>query len=477
MSSPRHIAIVGGGVTGLSAAYFLQKKAQESGAPVQLTLVESSNRIGGKIVTERHNEFIFEGGPDSFVTDKPWGLELAHELGLGDQLIPSNQEKRKIYILNRGRLVEFPSGFRLTIPTEIWPFVKTPLISWPGKIRMGFDLFAAARQEDTDESLAQFIRRRLGAEALAKFAAPLMAGIFTADAEKLSMKAAFPTFLAMEKKHRSLLLAARAAKKNPPPRRAGGIRPAGDAMFNSFKRGMSTLTDELAKRFTGDLRLETRVTSIARNGSRYTLLLDGANAGVIEADAVILAAPAYACAKMVANLHAGLAEQLRAIRYVSTASIALSYFQNDIPSTRPLDGYGVVIPATENRRINACTWTSTKFRHRAPPGTVLLRSFVGGHRDEEAAGLPDAELIAIVRKEYEELFHITTEPMHARIFRWPRGNVQYDVGHLDRVAEIEKTAAELPGLQFAGCAFRGIGIPDCIRSAKEAVEIISAGAP
>lgn len=472
MSSPRRILIGGGGITGLAAAYYVQKLAREKGAAVALTLVEPENRLGGKVVTHRENEFVIEGGPDSFVTDKPWGLQLAHELGLADQLIPSSEDRKKIYVLRNGRLVEFPGGMRLTIPTQIGPFLKTRMISWPGKIRMGLDLVLPGRKEDSDESLAQFIRRRLGAEALDRFAAPLMAGIFVADAEKLSMRATFPTFLAMEKNHRSLVLAAQHAKRNPPQRKEGAIRPAGNAMFNSFRKGMSVLTDELANRIEGDIRTGTRIVGMTRSGAGYRIELEGDQAGWIDADAVLLTAPAYTCADLLAPLQPQLAEQLRQIRYVSTATISFTYLLSDIPSNRPLDGFGVMIPASERRRILASTWSSTKFRHRAPPGTALMRAFVGGHRDEDAPSRSDAELIALVRREYDELFGITAEPMAARIFRWIRGNPQYDVGHLDRIAEIEKSAAALPGVHLAGSAFRGIGLPDCIRSARQAAERI-----
>jgi len=467
MSSPRKIVIVGGGITGLAAAYYVQKTAREKGLAIQLTLVESDNRLGGKVVTHRANDFVIEGGPDSFVTDKPWALQLAHELGLADELIPSSEDRKKIYVLRNGRLVEFPGGMRLTIPTQVVPFLKTRMISWPGKLRMGLDLVIPARKEDTDESLAQFIRRRLGAEALDRFAAPLMAGIFVADAEKLSMKATFPTFLAMEKNHRSLVLAAQHAKRHPPQRKEGAIRPAGGAMFNSFRGGMTVFTDELAGRIEGDVRLGTRIVSIARSGAGYMVELDGDKPGRVEADAVLLTAPAYTCADLLEPLHQQLPEQLRQIRYVSTATISFTYLESDIPSSRPLDGFGVMIPGSEKRKILASTWSSTKFRHRAPPGTALMRAFVGGHRDESAPSRPDDELVALVRREYEELFGITAAPMATHIFRWLRGNPQYDVGHLDRIAEIERSTGELPGIFLAGSAFRGIGLPDCIRSAQQ----------
>ena len=475
MSGPVKIAVVGGGITGLATAYYVQKMAREKNRDVVCTLIESSSRLGGKIVTDHQDEFTIEGGPDSFVTDKPWALQLCHELGLGEQLIPSNQIEKKVYVLHRGKLVQFPSGFRLTIPTEILPFLKTPLISLLGKLRMGFDYFIPPRKEDSDESLASFIRRRLGNEALERFAAPLMAGIYVADAEKLSMKSTFPSFLTMEKKYGSLIRAARAMKKNPPPRLEGTPVPAGNAMFNALRRGMGSLVDELAKKIPAEnLLTGCRVTTLARENGKFALKLDGARSEEVVADAVVITTPAFVAADLIAPYHAKLAESLRQIRYVSTATVSFAYAHSDIPASRPLDGFGVMIPAGEKRSIIACTWASTKFRHRAPPGCVLLRAFVGGSRDEAAVSLPDDELVEIVRREYRDLFGISAEPLLHKIYRWIRGNPQYDVGHLDRVSDMENMAAEIPGLHLAGSAYRGIGMPDCINSARQVAEKIVA---
>jgi oxygen-dependent protoporphyrinogen oxidase len=462
-----HATIIGGGIAGLSTAYYLQKHARESGRALPWTLLEATPRLGGKIITERvEGEFTVEGGPDSFVTDKPWCLELCHELGLADQLIPSNELQRKVYILRDGRLVAFPSGFRLTIPTELKPFLSTPLISPLGKLRMAMDYFVPPREGDGDISLADFIGRRLGHECVDRIAGPLMAGIFVSDPQRLSMKGTFPRFLDMEKKHGSLIKAAKAARLHPSP-----VNPlaAGHAMFNSLRRGMGHLAESLAGRLEGDVRLAHQALGIQRGGGRLRVDTDH---GPVETDAVVLALPAYHAARLVKDIHPDLSEQLAALRYLSTTTVTSAFMREDLPEGRELDGFGVLIPAPENRQIIACTWSSVKFRHRAPSGTFLLRAFIGGHPRQELAELPDDRIIALVSEEYRKLFGITAAPIFHRIYRWHRGNPQYDVGHLDRVAEMERIAAETPGLFLAGSAFHGIGMPDCIRSGKTAAQRI-----
>ncbi len=458
---PRHVTIIGGGIAGLAAAYYLQKK---SGGDFSYTLLEAGNRLGGKIITERVDEFMIEGGPDSFVTEKPGCLQLCHELGLADQLIPTNELQRKIYVLRNGNLVPFPSGFRLTIPTELKPFLLSPLISPFGKIRMAMEYFLPPRRDVSDESLASFIRRRLGHEALDRIAGPLMAGIFVSDPERLSMQGTFPKFIEMERTFGSLIKAARAARHHPPP---PNPLASGNSMFNSLKGGMETLVDALRARLEGEVRLNASVRSIKRSGPRILVALD---ADKLETDDVILAVPAYQAADLIPSLDHKLSGLLRSIRYVSTTTVSLAYLRADIPARGNLDGFGVLIPASEQRDLIACTWSSLKFKHRAPEGCVLLRAFVGGWRDEAKAQLPDQELLNLVKREFAALFDITSEPLLSRIYRWPRGNPQYDVGHLDRVDEMEAHAAEIPGLYLAGSAYRGIGMPDCIKNAQAAVD-------
>ncbi len=462
----RRVAIVGAGITGLAAAYYLEKRARESGRPLQCTLIDAAEQPGGKIVTGYERDFVIEGGPDSFVTDKPWALQLCHDLGLAGQLIPSNPHQSKVYVLRRSRLIPFPAGFRLTIPTRMVPFLFSPLISASGKIRMAMEYFLPARPAAGDESVEQFIGRRFGREAVELFGGPLMAGIYVSDPATLSMRSTFPRFLEMEQSHGSLIRAARAMKKQPPPPPAGGLPSAGHAIFNSLKGGMYQLVEALREQLRSEWMLRTRVQGLSRAGGGWRLDLGG---DALTVDDVVLTSPAHVTAGLLSPLHPALGQALSAIRFVSTATVSLAYLAADLPGGRPLDGYGVVIPQSEQRRIIACTWTSTKFRHRAPPDTVLLRAFVGGYRNESLADMDDAPLVELVRDEFAALFGMAAAPVLTRVFRWPRGNPQYDVGHQERVDRIMTMASEWPGLHLAGSSYHGVGIPDCIKSAQRVV--------
>ena len=461
------IAIIGGGITGLSAAFYLQREAQARGLDLSLTVLEADRRVGGKIITDRNESFVIEGGPDSFITEKPWGLTLCHDLGLGHELIPANEQQKTVYVLRHGKIMPFPGGFRLTVPTELGPFLASRLFTPWGKLRMGLDLFVPPRQETGDETLASFIRRRLGEEALDRIAGPLLAGIFVSDPERLSMQSTFPRLLAMERDYGSLIRAARALKKKAAS--AGAPRAAGNAsLFNSLKHGMGHLVEALESKLGDTIRRHARVAALQRTAQGFVMgLADGSQ---LTADQVLITTPAFAAADMVSGMHPKLAEQLRQIRFVSTATVSCAYLLEDIPAARVINGYGVLIPASEPSRVLAATWSSTKFRHRAPSDAVLMRAFIGGYRDEAAAALPDPELLKLVTTEFGRLFGVTRPPMLHRIFRWPRANPQYDVGHLDRVALMEKSAGEIPGLHLAGSSYRGVGMPDCIHSAHQAVK-------
>ena len=464
-----HITIIGGGITGLAAAFYLQREIKARGASASYTLLEAGPRWGGKIVTEREREFTIEGGPDSFIVEKPAALQLCHDVGLGDDLIPSNEIEKKVYVLRRGKLVAFPTGFRLTIPTQLMPFVRSPLVSPWGKLRMAGDLLIPRRREEGDEALGAFIRRRFGQECLDRIAGPLLGGIFVSDPDRLSMLATFPRLQAMEREYGSLIRAARAVKHLP---RREGPRSAGNAMFNSLRHGVGSLVDRLVKSLEGELRLQTAVEAIEWIDGKPVVRLAGGAARAT--DHVILATPASHAARLLAQAHPGLAAQLGSIRYVSTATISLAYLMEDIPEERPLDGFGVLIPASEGRALIAITWASTKFRHRAPEGCVLLRAFVGGHTNEAMADWPEDQLVAVVRREFETVLGIRADPLFHRVYRWPKANPQYDVGHLDRVATMERDASTLPGLHLAGSSYRGVGMPDCIQGARAAVERIAA---
>lgn len=464
-----HVTIVGGGIAGLATAFYLQKKSREAGTPVTYTLLESEPRFGGKIITSRENGFVIEGGPDSFITQKPWGTQLCRDLGVANRLIPTNDHRRNVYVVNRGKLVPFPGGFRLAVPTEFIPFALSPLISPWGKLRMGLELFVPPRREEGDESLAGFFRRRLGAEAVDKIAGPMMAGIYVADAERLSIQSTFPMFVEMERKYGSLIKAMQAGKKKRPP--AGNNRQP-PPMFTSLRSGMDELVETLVNHLEGDLRPGCRVSAVRYLAPGFELAFDNPNCPPLTTDALILAVPAYTAAGLVQAVNPNLARMLMQVRYVSTATISLAYRAAEVLPQHHLNGFGFMIPKSENRPILACTWTSTKFNHRVPADGVLLRIFVGGDGREHLVDLPDEELVALARSEVAGIMGVTANPLTCRIFRWPKGNPQYDVGHLDRVTQMEELAAQTPGLYLTGSAFRGIGIPDCVKSAITTVDQI-----
>jgi protoporphyrinogen/coproporphyrinogen III oxidase len=454
----KNIVIIGGGITGLATAYYLQQYAP---AEVEIKLVESSPRLGGKILSSREQGFVVECGPDSFITQKPAAITLCQDLGLGDQLIGSTVGK-PTYVWNQGDLHPIPEGMMLMAPTMLLPFLRSRLISWRGKLRMGLEMLVPRREESGDESLASFTRRRLGAEALEKIAAPLMAGIFAADPEKLGLQSTFPMFLEMEKQHGSLLRGI--LKKNHAKARNRVSSPAKSKpspMFMTLQGGLQQLVDALVARLRKDsLLLDRTILSVNRVYDRYQInLKDGT---YLWADEIVFATPADITANLIRGMDPVLAFKLRAIRYVSTATVSLAFKRSDLKT--PLHGTGFLVPHNVYRRITACSWSSQKFPNRAPDECELIRVFIGGARAEYLAEQDDAALIRLARAELYEIMGIDAEPVLAKACRWSKANPQYDVGHGARVAEIERIAAWHPGLHLAGAAYHGAGIPDCISS-------------
>jgi oxygen-dependent protoporphyrinogen oxidase len=460
-----HVAIIGGGISGLSVAYHLQQ--EPSG--VTYTLLDSAPNWGGKIVTDVVDGFVVEGGPDSFITQKPAALRLCRELGLEDRLLGTNDAQRKVYVLIGGRLRPLPDGVMLIIPTKFTPFVLSPLISLPGKMRMGLDLVIPRRRDNGDESLADFIRRRLGQEALDKIAEPLMSGIHVSDAERQSLASTFPRFMELERKHRSLIrgmLTEKAqAKRRPGPRLP---------VFMTLRSGLHELVGAIVAHLQGDLCSNSRVVrlEIAPDRPGYQVHTDDGR--LLWADAVVLATPSFAAADLLQPLHATLASRLRAIRYVSTATLSLGYQRDEFEHA--LNGFGFVVPKREPTRLMACTWTSTKFSHRSPDDYVLIRAFLGGPHQEQLVNLDDESISDLVRGELRCIMGVSAQPVVTRLYRWHRANPQYDVGHLERIDEIEALAATLPGLYLTGSAYRGVGIPDCIQQGKNTAQAILAAA-
>lgn len=455
------IVIIGGGISGLAAAH----RILELNPATHVTVLEASDRLGGTIQTEYRDGFLLERGPDSFISEKPHALALAKRLGLESQLIQTNEELRRSFIVRDGRLRAVPDGFQLMAPSRMWPFITSDIFSLAGKARMAADLILPRKNTNgrTDESLASFVRRRLGEEALARMAQPMVGGIYTADPETLSLRATLPRFLDMEQKHRSLILAmlrqGRAQKI--------GTSGARYSLFVSFEHGMQVLIDALIQqpRIKAGLLVNTRVQKITfdRGWRIYTDKEEQ-----LEADAVCLAVPAYVAASLLLDLHAKLGEKLQAIKYASTATINFGYRREAI--AHPLNGFGFVVPLIEKRSLIACTFSSVKFSGRAPDGCVLLRAFAGGALQPEIFALDEAEISRRVEADLRELLGISEDPRFIEVAKWERSMPQYEVGHLERVGEIEKLVSELPGLALAGNAYRGAGIPDCIRSGETAAE-------
>ncbi|NDJ60685.1 MAG: protoporphyrinogen oxidase, partial [Chloroflexi bacterium] len=443
------VAIVGGGISGLSTAWYLAKAAAAHGITLDYTVLEKADHWGGKVRTEHVEDFaetpfVVETGPDSFLTQKPWALQLARDLGLSDQLLGTNDDKRHVYVLRNGKPVIVPDGVFLIVPTKFKPFALSPLISPLGKLRMAFDLVIPPKRDDADETIADFVKRRLGAEAVDRLAEPMLAGIYNAEAEQQSILATFPRFRDLEKNHGSLTRGMLASRRKQ-ARNSSNAAHGKVSAFVSFQGGTQTLIDALVPKLTGDLRLDTGVALIQpESDGTYTLTLEGGDS--LTADAVVVAAAAYHTADLVRSLAPEAAAQLDRIRYVSTGTISIAFRTADIP--RPLDGFGILMPSSERRPINAVTISSTKFDQRAPDGYVLMRVFFGGSRSPQSMHLDDAALLSMVRDQLRQVFGVEAEPLFHRIYRWWNANPQYDVGHLERVDQIE---ASLPdGLYVTG---------------------------
>jgi oxygen-dependent protoporphyrinogen oxidase len=459
----KHILIIGGGITGLAAAYSLQKKAHETGQMIHVTLLEASNQWGGKISTERVGGYVIEGGPDTFLATKPWGVALCKELGLGERLHGTNPQQKSTYVLHHGRLHPLPDGLMMMIPSRFGPMVHTDLLSWPQKARMGLDFVLPPRPPNGDESLGEFVSRRLGRAAYENLIEPLMSGIYAGDGDRLSLGATFPYLRDLELQYGGLAKGALAMRKKLAASRSAA--PGSRSAFLTPRTGLMEIVEALLDRLTAggaDLRLNSPICRLSRKDELYQAHLpDGS---ILAAQGVILAAPAYAAGEMIQAIQPTLAAELLAIPYTSTATVSLAYSQSDL--ARPLDGYGYVIPRREGRRALACTWTSTKFPHRAPEGHALVRVFVGRAGQEDQIPWDEPGLLALAQEELALTLGITARPTLARVFRWERAMPQYNLGHPERLERIDAALRDLPGLALAGNGYRGIGIPDCIRSGE-----------
>jgi oxygen-dependent protoporphyrinogen oxidase len=455
----KRIAIIGGGISGLAAAFELEEK-RRLGAPLEYVLYERSSRLGGVLVTEHVEGCLVEAGPDSFLTEKPWAADLCRRLGLEDELIGSNDAERKTYIVVNGKLVVMPDGLMFMVPTKILPAVFSPLFSLRTKIRMAREWFHPPRQAEQDETVAAMVERHYGAEMVDRLADPLLSGVYGGEAAELSLRAVLPRFSEMEAKHGSLGRAMLAAHK----KMAQGSNQPRRPLFTSLKNGMQQMVDALLSRLSpASLHAETTVQAVQPEAGGW---LVSAGYSSDQFDAVVVAVPAQSAAQLLHLSNPQLASDLNGVNYSSSVTLTLAYDQRVRASLPP--GFGFLVPRSEGKRMLAATFVHNKFPHRAPPDRALVRCFLGGTRDERVLDLPDGDILQIARNELRQIIGLTAEPLFSRVYKWSASMAQYGVGHLERLERIERLRAGLPGLALAGNGYRGIGVPDCVRSGSEA---------
>ncbi|MCX8117945.1 MAG: protoporphyrinogen oxidase [Desulfobacterota bacterium] len=480
----RRILIIGGGIAGLASA-FKVKRAADLGHEVDFLLVEKDPRLGGKILTEivpdpaGDGRFIVDGGPDCFLTEKPACHRMAKLTGIFDDELPTDDSRRKTWILSRGRLHALPDGVMMFAPTKFIPFVTTGLFSWPGKIRMGMEFFIPPKKikpgELNDETLESFVVRRMGRECLDRLAEPLVGGIHASDPAKMSLAATFPRLLEMEQKYGSLLkgfLAVRRMveemRRKYPPK--PGQKPR--TFFTSFVNGMQQLTDRMAE-VAGRQKMRTGLAALALHRlARDRWAVQLSDGSTIEADGVILATESWAAEPLIRPHDEAIADALKAIPWSSSATVSFAFRESEVGFD--LNAFGVLCPLVERRSLLAATYSSTKWPGRAPKGKVLIRGFVGGPHNQEVVTLSDEELVRLVHREFCEIIGLDPKarPLFTRVYRWPLGMPQYILGHLQRVELIEKRSAEIKGLALAGGSYRGVGLPNCVESGEKAVSKI-----
>lgn len=469
MSYSRTVVIVGGGISGLATAFSLQEQAAAAGLPVRCLVLEAGSSWGGKIVTHRVGDLVTEAGPDSFLSQKPAGLELCAKLGLTDQLINTNETGKKAFVLSRGRLCELPEGLVTFAPKDLGPFLRSGLVGWPALLRMGLDLVIPRGKPEADESVASFFRRRFGTQAFDRVLEPLMAGIYAGDAEQMSLKATFPRFLELEQQYCSVIRGMIEAKKKVPPRPPGTPTRT---MFLSLKQGLGDLVGALTRRLVEqgvELRLDCRVEALRVRSHQlgrwmYDVILSDGSA--LSCEGLVLAAPAYVSSELLRPLTPIAGGLLEMIPYASTATIAMAYSAGDVAGA--VKGFGFIVPRTEGRDLIAATWTSLKWPHRAPADQILIRCYVGGVGREAILELDDERVLQRVRADLATICGIRAEPKYVEVNRWWKAMPQYTLGHLDRLTQLDAALSRYGGLVLTGAGYRGVGIPDCIRDGTAA---------
>ena len=460
------VAIVGGGISGLAAAYALLEKAAAAEFRLHCIVLESGPSWGGKIVTRQVGEFVTEAGPDSFLSQKPAGIQLCSKLGLSEQLINTNETGKKAFVLNRGRLHELPEGLLSFVPKQLGPFLRSGLLSWTGLARMGLDLVVPRGPSEGDQTVAEFLRRRFGGQAYARVLEPLMAGIYAGDAEQMSLRATFPSFLDLEQRYGSVIRGMMQARRGASVVPTGGVKRT---MFVSLRNGLGelikTLTTQLAQQGVELCLMRSvdavRVRSHQPGRWMYDLILGDGSA--LAADALVLATPAYVSAELLRPLSPMAAGLMDMIPYTSTATISLAYPAEAVKGA--VEGFGFIVPRIEGRDLIAATWTSLKWPYRAPIDRVLLRCYAGGVGREAILELDDEQLVSKVRAELSSLCGIRAVPEFVEVNRWPMAMPQYTLGHLERLTQLDAAVSRYGGLVLTGAGYRGVGIPDCIREA------------
>ncbi|MUK90101.1 protoporphyrinogen oxidase [Ornithinibacillus sp. L9] len=458
MAAHKTIVIVGGGITGLSAAYYLQKEIKANSLPYEVKLVEASERLGGKIQTYQKDGFTIERGPDSFLARKKPAVKLAEEVGLGEQLIRNGTGQS--YILVNNQLHKMPSGAFMGIPTQVRPFLFSGIFSMKGKLRAGFDFILPKGEPISDQSLGAFFRRRFGDELVENLIEPLLSGIYAGDIDDMSLMSTFPNFYKLEQEHRSLVKGLQ--KSMPKPQKSTGKKPG---MFYSLPDGLESLVTKVTEKLDeGTVTLGTTVDHVEKKENGYHLLLS--NGEVYKADAVIMAAPHYTLPKIFSQYD--FFRSFNDMPATSVANVALAFDESAIK--KDIDGTGFVVSRNSDYRITACTWTHKKWPSTTPKGKALVRCYVGRPSDQSVVDLSDDEIIDIVLKDLNKTMDITAEPEFSVVTRWKNAMPQYTVGHQERIANIRKEAREqLPGLFLTGSSFEGIGVPDCIEQGEKAV--------
>ncbi|HJL16387.1 MAG TPA: protoporphyrinogen oxidase [Sandaracinaceae bacterium LLY-WYZ-13_1] len=445
--------VVGGGLSGLAAAHRLLERDPDA----EVTVLEAADRAGGILGTVERDGFVIETGPDSILSEKTAAIELAERLGIADRLVRTRGAHRGAYVVSHGRLVRVPEGFSLMAPTRWAAWATTPIMSWPGKLRAALET-VIPRHRGPEESMARFVRRRFGREVLDRLAQPLVGGIYGGDPDRLSLEATMPRFVSLERDHGSVIRGMRARQRRRAEQAASGARYG---LFVAFDRGMQVLIDALVARLGGRVKVGAKVTGLARRHGGWRAGFEG---GGVDADRVILALPAWRAAALVAPHHERLTEALESIPYGSAATVTSAWPRADVP--HPMDAFGFVVPSVERRSVLAATFSSVKWPDRAPEGEVLVRVFVGGANAPDVAELDDPTLVALARRELRSLMGVEAAPRFSLVWRYTRAMPQYQVGHLARVDAIEAMQRDLPGLDLAGNAYRGVGIPDTIRYAE-----------